>query len=159
MSEELEKLNELANFLRRMNSKILLIKLITQAKNEYDKYDYEAGKASLEDAYKIDPENSTVLRGLGCFEQMNENFEGALNYFFKALEFSKNKEIEYTLIGMVYYFIDKLEDAVKYFNLAIDINEDYSSAYEGKNQAMLERHLQIIDLQESLEKRVNNRSL
>ena len=47
---------------------------------------------------------------------------------------------------------DKLDEAVKYFNLAIDENDDYSSAYEGRNQAMLENHLKIIDLQDSLKK-------
>ena len=54
MSEDVEKLNELAEFFRRMNSKILLLKLITQAKSEYDKYDYEAGRKSLIEAYLID---------------------------------------------------------------------------------------------------------
>ena len=37
-----------------------------------------------------------------------------------------------------------------YFNF--DENEDYTSAYEGRNQAMLENHVKILDLQESLKK-------
>ena len=37
-------------------------------------------------------------------------------------------------------------------NLAIDENEDYTSAYKGRNQAMLENHVKILDLQESLKK-------
>ena len=53
---------------------------------------------------------------------------------------------------MVYYLQEKLDDAVQYFNLAIDENEDYTSAYEGRNQAMLENHVKILDLQESLKK-------
>ena len=55
-------------------------------------------------------------------------------------------------MGMVYYLTDRLDEAVKYFNLAIDENDDYTEAYEGRNQAMLENHLKLIDLQEALKK-------
>ena len=90
---------------------------------------------------------------MGCIEQFGKsNYKKALEYFFKALEFSEQKEIEYTLIGMLYYLESDLDNAVEYFNLAIDENDDYTSAYEGRNQAMLENHLKIIDLQESLKK-------
>ena len=57
-----------------------------------------------------------------------------------------------TLIGMIHYLTEELDEAVKYFNLAIDTNDDYTAAYEGRNQAMLENHLKIIDLQETLKK-------
>ena len=84
--------------------------------------------------------------------QFRKEYNKALEYFTKALEFSDSKEIEYTLIGMVYYLEDKLDDAVENFNRAIDINENYTQAYEGRNQAMLENHVKILDLQESLKK-------
>ena len=103
-------------------------------------------------AIEIEPNNSVPYRGLGCIEQFSGNYDSAIKYFFKALELSDSKEVEYTLIGMAYYLTDKLDEAVKYFNLAIDENDDYSSAYEGRNQAMLENHLKIIDLQDSLKK-------
>ena len=45
---------------------------------------------------------------------------------------------------------DKTEKAIENYNKAIDINDDYDPAYEGKNQSMLEKHLQILDLQDSL---------
>lgn len=136
-----------------MNRKVLLLSLLDKAQSEYDKYDFESGEKTLLEAYKLEPKNPSVLRGLGCIEQFGKSdYEKALEYFFKALEFSKQKEVEYTLIGMVYYFEENLDDAVKYFNLAIDENDDYTSAYEGRNQAMLENHLKIIDLQESLKK-------
>ena len=153
MSDELEKLKSIAETFKRLNRKVLLIGLLDKAQSEYDKYDFETGEKTLLEAYNIDPNNPAVLRGLGCIEQFGKsNYEKALEYFFKALEFSEKKEIEYTLIGMVYYFDEKLDDAVKYFNLAIDENDDYAEAYEGRNQAMLENHLKIIDLQESLKK-------
>ena len=152
MDDEIEKLNEIADFFRRMNSKILLLKLVKQAKTEYDKYDYQAGRKSLIEAYLIDKNSPVVLRGLGCINQFQGKFNSAIRYFNKALRFSENKEIEYTLLGMAYYMQDKLDEAVDNFNLALDKNDNYDKAYEGRNQAMLERHLKIVDLQESLKK-------
>ena len=129
-----------------------MLKLIKQAKSEYDKYDYEAGRRSLIEAYLIDKTNPVVLRGLGCINQFRGKFDSAIRYFNKALKYSKNKEIEYTLIGMAYYMQDRLDEAVDNFNLALEKNDEYEKAYEGRNQAMLERHLKIVDLQESLKK-------
>lgn len=152
MSDELSYLNEISARFRRMSAKIKLLSLINKAKEEYDRYDYKAGLQSLEEAMKIDPKNPVVLRGIGCMKQFQEDFEGAIEFFTKALEFSEAKEVEYTLIGMAYYLQDKLDEAVTNFNLAIDTNENYDSAYEGRNQAMLENHIKILDLQESLKK-------
>ena len=152
MPDELERLKQIADFFRRMNSKLLLLKLLDKAKEEYETLDFVNGKASLYEALKLDETNPVTLRGLGCMEQFEGNFQKAKEYFFKALENSSRKEIEYTLLGMVYYFEDNLDSAVKYFNMAIDSNIDYDKAYEGRNQAMLENHLKVIDLQESLKK-------
>ncbi len=152
MTEDLEKLQELAARLKKMNNKVRLIKLIKQARQEYDRCDYASGMQALCQALSIDPENPIILRGIGCFYQFKKEYDKALEFYNQALNNSKTKEIEYTLIGIVYYLQDKLDDAVKYFNLAIDINDDYESAYEYRNQAMLENHLKIIDLQEALKK-------
>ncbi len=152
MSEETEKLNEIADFFRRMKSKILLLKLINQAKTEYDKYNYENSRKSLIEAYLIDKKNPVILRGLGCINQFKGKWNCAIRYFNMALKYSDKKEVEYTLLGMAYYLREKLDKAVEYFNLAIEKNDDYEKAYEGRNQAMLENHLKIIDLQESLKK-------
>ena len=152
MSEEEQKLNELSDFFKRMSNKIKLVKLITQAKNEYDKYDLKSGYKALEESYRLDKTNPTILRGFGCFKQAEGNYEEAIEFFKKALEYSYAKEVEYSLIGMAYYLQEKLDEAVEYFNLAIDANDNYDKAYEGRNQAMLENHLKIIDLQESLKK-------
>ena len=152
MSNSIDKLNDIYNYIQRINSKVLLLKLIKQAKYEYDKCDYEAGRNSLIQAYFQDKKNPVVFRGLGCISQYNGKFNLAVRFFRMALKYSKKREVEYTLIGMTYYLQDNLEEAVKFFNLAIDENEDYEKAYEGKNQSMLELHLKVADLQDSLKK-------
>ena len=152
MSNELIRLNQISEFFKRASAKVKLITLIEKAKKEYDSFDYTSGIQTLEEAYKLDPSNPAVLRGLGCMHQFNKKYDRALEYFEKALEFSTSKEIEYTLIGMVYYLEDRLDEAVENFNLAINENDSYTKAYEGRNQAMLENHVKILDLQEALKK-------
>ena len=152
MSTDIEKLNEIYEYIRRINSKVILLKLIKQAKYEYDKCDYESGRKSLIEAYFQDRKNPVIFRGLGCISQYNGKYNAAKRFFKKALRYSGKKEVEYTLIGMSYYLQDKLEDAITYFNLAIDENDLYERAFEGRNQAMLEAHLRLSDLQDSLKK-------
>ena len=152
MENDLKKLNELTSTLKRLSSKVKLLTLINTAKSEYDSYDFASCKNTLVKAYEMEPLNPIVLRGLGCLEQFDKNYDKAIDFYKQALKLSENKEIEYTLIGMAYYIQDKLDDAIKYFNLAIDENEDYEQAYEGRNQAMLESHVDILELQQALKK-------
>lgn len=152
MSEELDRLNKLSDFFKTINYKIKLISLIKKAKLEYDSYDYSSAYESLLKAFKLDKKNPAILRGLGCINQFKGDYSQAIDYYKKALEYSKSKELEYTLIGTVYYIEDKLDEAIKYFNLAIDENDDYEKAYENRNQAILENHMKIVDLQEMLKK-------
>ena len=70
-----------------MSNKIKLVKLITKAKNEYDKYDLKTGYKTLEEAYKLDKTNPTILRGFGCFKQAEENYD-------EAMEVKKKKKYE-----------------------------------------------------------------
>ena len=152
MSDEVENLREIAVRLKKMSNKVKLIKLIAKAKLEYDNYDYTSGLETLSRALEIDPKNPTVLRGLGCIYKFRKEYDRALEYYSEALKYSESKEVEYTLIGIVFYLQDKLDEAINYFNLAIDKNDDYENAYEYRNQAMLENHLKIVDLQEALKK-------
>ena len=149
-SKDIEELKSLSSHMRRVSKKLKLLNLLKTAKEEYESSNFEDCIKICEEALRQNPDNSAALRGLGCSMQALGKFDKAVEYYRKALEFSENKEIEYTLLGTVYYFEDNLEEALKYYNLAIDTNEDYDPAYEGKNQTMLERHLQVADLQDSL---------
>ena len=148
-----ELVSSLLKTFNRLNGKLKLLNLLTKAKLEYDKHNFEDCKTTCEESLKLFPQNSIALRGLGCVAQSQGDYKKALEYYKLALKNSETKEIEYTLIGTLYYLQDNFEKAVEYYNMAIDVNDDYDPAYEGKNQSILERHLQIVDLQESLIKR------
>ena len=149
-NNEIEKLQDIAKSLQRINSKIRLLTLLRQAKVEYDENHYENCEETCKKILETNPQNPVALRGLGCIAQAKGDMVSALKYYKKALKTSANKEIEHTLIGTIFYLENKFEQAIKYFNQAIDINDDYDSAYEGRNQSILEKHLQIIDLQDNL---------
>ena len=148
-----EKLKDIAKRIRELNAKVKLVSLLEKAHVEYEQNNLEDCIKTCKKVLKTEPNNPIALRGLGCVMQAQGNYKKALEHYNKALEVSKNKEIEYTLIGMIYYLEDKLDEAIKYFNYAIDVNDNYDSAYEGRNQAMLENHVNILDLQEALIKR------
>ena len=147
---DVEDLKNLAGRIRNLNAKIKLISLLEKARDEFDQTKHSDCQKTCKEILKINPLNPTALRGLGCVMQAQNNLKKALEYYFKALDFSQNKEIEYTLIGTIYYIEENLDEAIKFFNLAIDCNGDYDPAYEGRNQSMLENHLKIADLQDRL---------
>ena len=93
MSEEEQKLNEISDFFRRMSNKIKLVKLITQAKREYDKYDLKNGYKALNQAYQMDKTNPTILRGFGCFKQAEGDFDKVNDALYKM--FNEGKLAEY----------------------------------------------------------------
>ena len=148
--EEIKKLKEISSALHRMNAKVKLLGLLERAKFEYEQNNLVDCEKNCREVLKSEPKNSIALRGLGCAMQSMGNTQKAIEYYQKALENSEHKEIEYTLLGTIYYQEDDLENAIKYYNLAIDANDNYDPAYEGRNQSMLENHLKIIDLQDSL---------
>ena len=126
---------------------------MNKAKKEYEDNKLPDCIQTCKEILTKNPQNPTALRGLGCVMQSMGKNEEAIKYYMQALKTSKKKEIEYTLIGTIYYNEDKFEEAIKYYNLAIEANDDYDLAYDGKNQSMLEKHLKLLDLQDSLIKR------
>ena len=153
LDKDIEKIKNLANRLRLLNGKIKLISLLERAHDEYKQNNYNECENTCKKILNSEPNNFVALRGLGCIAQSKKDYNLALHFYKKALETSITKEIDYTLIGTIFYLQENLEEAIKYFNLAIDENENYDFAYEGRNQAMLENHLKLIDLQDSLIKR------
>jgi len=148
--DELNKIKEISQTIKRINQKFRLLKLLRTAKEEYDRSNYDNCIDNCLKILETNPENSAALRGLGCSMQSLGRFDEAVDYYKEALKNSDKKEVEYTLIGTVYYIQNDFEAALKYYNLAIFQNDDYEPAYEGRNQAMLENHLMLVDLQDEL---------
>ena len=148
--EEADRIKEISQTIKRINQKFRLLKLLRLAKEEYDRNNYEGCVDNCLRLLEINPENPVALRGLGCAMQSLCKPDEAIRCYEEALKYSDRKEIEYTLLGTIYYIQNNLDEALKYYNLAIESNDDYEPAYEGRNQAMLEQHLMLVDLQDEL---------
>lgn len=153
----IDKINKITETMQKINAKFKLLKLLRRAKEEYDKNNYKNCIETCSKMLETNPNNPVALRGLGCSQQFLGNYNEAIEYFKEALKYSESKEIEYTLIGTIYYLQDKFEEALKNYNLAIETNDSYEQAYEGRNQTLLENHLILVDLQDKLiEKELRN---
>ena len=147
------KTHEITNTIKRINQKLKLLKLLHLAKAEYEKNNYEDCAKNCLKILETNPNNPIALRGMGCAMQSLLQRDKAIYYYNEALKYSDNKEIEYTLLGTIYYIENNFDEALKNYNLAIEANDDYDPAYEGRNQTILERHLVLADLQDELIKR------
>lgn len=141
---------EIKNRFDGFNAKLKLYILLSKAQQEYNKNNYEDCEKYCKKVLEISNHDSAALRGLGCVELSRGHYDNAIRFYERALINSERKEVEHTLIGMVLYLQDLYDDAIEHFNRAIDINDDFEAAYEGKNQSMLERHVQIADFQDNL---------
>ena len=139
--------------MKNINDKLKLLNLLELAKNEYNNSNLGDAEKHCKEILLLNSQDATALRGLGCIMRQKNDFMNAEKYFLKALECSNKKEIEYTLLGSLFYEQKQLEKAIEYYNKAIEINDNYDEAYEGRNQAMLENHLDIVDFQENMIKR------
>ena len=106
--KDLEKLQNISKNFKKLNAKIKLIALLEKAKAEFEKNQYENCSKTCKEVLKNSPNKPTALRGLGCSMLALKNYEKALEYYKKALKFSTQKEIEYTLIGTTFYLQENL---------------------------------------------------
>lgn len=103
----------------------------------------------------IAPTNLNALRGfsLSCF--MLKEYETALDGFARAIEFSDEKEFEYTYIAWSYCNLNNHIKACEMFEKAIEINPLYEPALSGRTQAVIHLHGDRLDKIEQLEKNID----
>ena len=101
--EEFEKLKEYGGYFRKINGKIKLLSLLRKAKAEYNQSKLSDCLSTCKKILAQDPKNPAALRGIGCVMQSMGNNHQAVKFYKQALELSENKEIEYTLIGTIFY--------------------------------------------------------
>ena len=70
-----------------------------------------------------------ALSGLGEIALRKGDFESAQKYFTQALEVSPQDEVAAHNVGEIFFSNQKVDDAIKYFELAIQIKKDWSKPY------------------------------
>jgi tetratricopeptide (TPR) repeat protein len=98
--------------------------------------------------YKKDPQASLrAFTGLGEIYIRKEDFETAQKYFAQALGISPEDEVAAYNVAEMLFSHQKVDEAIEYFELAIQIKKDWSKPYMKLGYAFLNKG----DLDKSLE--------
>ena len=80
--------------------------------------------------YKKDPQTSLrAFSGLGEVYIQKEDFETAQEYFIQALDISPEDEVAAYNVAEVLFSHQKIDEAIKYLELSIQIKKDWSQPY------------------------------
>ena len=80
--------------------------------------------------YEIEPTNEEIYIQKANILSKKNKHDNAIHVLQQALEFSEDDAEIFSLIGMEYLFLDKLEEAKQYFFKCLDADyEDYSALY------------------------------
>jgi Tfp pilus assembly protein PilF len=80
--------------------------------------------------YKKDPEATfRAFSGLGEIDLKKGDFGAAQEHFSRALEISPKDEVAAYNVGEVFFSNQQIDEAVKYFELAVQIKKDWSKPY------------------------------
>ncbi len=97
---------------------------------------YEDSILSFRESLKIE-ENDLVLLAIGITYHKKSDFENSKNYLAKVMKISKEPKIReksLQMYGEILFEEKKYEEAVKYFDEVIDLNENNSNAYFFKGE-------------------------
>lgn len=102
----------------------------------------EAAESDFKSAYGEDQKNTQVLLGLSNLYQKMQQHEMSLQYANYAVELSGAPPTAYFLRGRAYHQLGNTGDALKDYDMAIDMNPDYGQAfyYRGMLKLNLKRN-------------------
>jgi tetratricopeptide (TPR) repeat protein len=92
---------------------------------------YTALEAGM-DAYRCDPEDPEVNYWLGWIYMHRDQYDKALDYLNKALEYQKEYPEANMALGMIYLRQDRLDEAIAQFKSAAE-NDLFRNAFEAYN--------------------------
>lgn len=83
----------------------------------------------LEEALKLEPENTTYLYDLAYCLEHTENLEKCIEVYKTYLDLDPFSEHVWHSLGMVYSKMDRFEEAVEAYGFALAIDDDYATAH------------------------------
>ena len=104
---------------------------------------YDEAEKCFNNALKYNSKYFNSIINLGTIKLHKDDFDTALDYFKKALEISVNenndagKSVAYSNIGFVALRRKHLREAIKYFNIGIELDRESVLAHYNKAEALL----------------------
>ncbi len=152
-SEELN-IDSLVAKLSNITNKLRLLSIMKKMESSFASEDYISSIGYAEIILSVLPDNINALRGMGMSLFMLKDYSRALELFTKSLNFSTEKEFEYTYIGWCFCNLNFHQKANAAFEKAIEINPLYQPALEGRTQALIHLHGERLDRVNSLDKKL-----
>jgi len=103
--------------------------------------DIEKAKNSVNDALKLNSENSEALHLLACIYESVNNLESAIGFYSRAIEFAPNNAMAYNNRGYAYQKLGKFDEALKDYNESIRINPNEAVPYFNRGDIYLRQIL------------------
>lgn len=109
---------------------LLAYSYFLKAKNIDKTTDFSLAKKYLKQSLGLDSRNKDAYKLLGTIYEINCEFEHARKWYRKALFEDIDNSFEfYGLIANTYFKEKRYDNALKYYNRAIDNNKNYISSY------------------------------
>jgi protein O-GlcNAc transferase len=90
--------------------------------------DLKEAESIYKEILKFHPENADVLHLIGLLYYQNGNYDSAITYIRKALQFNPNAEI-YNNLGTVLRQKGHFDEAIYYYQKAIQLNPNFATAH------------------------------
>ncbi len=130
-------------------------RLLTQAKEEFDRQDFLQAENTFQEALKLSPNDYFALSNLGVVQFQLGKMKEAEVSLKKASEQSNDSSFALTTLGIVHYRQERLQDAEKVLRKSVAINElDFTAhnylgivlAASGKGKAGEEQIMRSIEI-------------
>jgi tetratricopeptide (TPR) repeat protein len=123
------------NFTNRNKQSANFKKILNNINENLRINDLNSAVKNILKALEIEPENHLLLNELGTCHAKLEEYELALHYHNKAASIDNTNAIILTNVGVDLLHLDRLPEAIQFFQFAIEEDDKYYPAYNGISTA------------------------
>ena len=103
--------------------------LVEEADDAYERGETERAKSILEEAYRMEPENSEIINKLAYVTAKNGDRLKGIQFYERSLELDENNDLTHNAIASLYRSERAYERAQDHYLKALEIDDQYSQTY------------------------------
>ena len=100
--------------------------LVEEADDAYERGETERAKSILEEAYRMEPENSEIINKLAYVTAKNGDRLKGIQFYERSLELDENNDLTHNAIASLYRSERAYERAQDHYLKALEIDDQYS---------------------------------
>jgi protein O-GlcNAc transferase len=129
-------------------------KLIAQAINHHELGQLDKAQIIYFEVLKLQPQNFSAIQLLGAMFAQTKNYSLAIEYLTKAIQINPYFAPCYNNIALVFFELNRFDEALFNFNNAINVDNNYLDAHFNRGNTLLELK-QFEDALASYDKAIN----